>query len=289
MDTFWKWFREQQGRDRDLQPSRRQRRQHLERLRIRARRRLPHGRDRGLQRRQVEGLLRRAASRPRARQGLARRPRRRAGHAHRRLGRPDTVRANRVPASGAERGCGRATRCSRGGSTRRPTPTWSSTFTAGRRADGRRASTVRPGDPGHADGRTRTTPAASRSRRSSFSATAGALAANRRAASQRRSRVTSGWGEAWYLVRVTQADGEKAYSSPIWIGANSARRRRMARRRSPRPHAERSRHLRHPDSPRSAARAATSRGRGASRPASGSRSRRSADSTTSRSPTTTTS
>jgi hypothetical protein len=33
--------------------------------------------------------------------------------------------------------------------------------------------------------------------------------------------ASSGWGEAWYLVRVTQADGEKAYSSPIWIGANS--------------------------------------------------------------------
>ena len=33
--------------------------------------------------------------------------------------------------------------------------------------------------------------------------------------------VASGWGEAWYLVRVTQADGEKAYSSPVWIGANS--------------------------------------------------------------------
>ncbi|MGH2727650.1 MAG: CehA/McbA family metallohydrolase, partial [Actinomycetota bacterium] len=33
--------------------------------------------------------------------------------------------------------------------------------------------------------------------------------------------VTSGWGERWYLVRITQADGEKAYSSPVWIGANS--------------------------------------------------------------------
>lgn len=33
--------------------------------------------------------------------------------------------------------------------------------------------------------------------------------------------ITSGWGESWYLVRVTQADGEKAYSSPIWLGANS--------------------------------------------------------------------
>ncbi len=32
--------------------------------------------------------------------------------------------------------------------------------------------------------------------------------------------VTSGWGERWYLVRVTQSDGEKAYSSPVWIGAN---------------------------------------------------------------------
>ena len=32
--------------------------------------------------------------------------------------------------------------------------------------------------------------------------------------------VTSGWGERWYLVRVTQSDGEKAYSSPVWVGAN---------------------------------------------------------------------
>jgi hypothetical protein len=32
--------------------------------------------------------------------------------------------------------------------------------------------------------------------------------------------VTSDWGERWYLARVTQADGEKAYTSPIWLGAN---------------------------------------------------------------------
>ena len=32
--------------------------------------------------------------------------------------------------------------------------------------------------------------------------------------------VTSAPGERWYLVRVTQADGETAYSSPVWIGAN---------------------------------------------------------------------
>ncbi len=32
--------------------------------------------------------------------------------------------------------------------------------------------------------------------------------------------VTSRPGEAWYVARVTQADGEKAYSSPVWIGAN---------------------------------------------------------------------
>jgi hypothetical protein len=33
--------------------------------------------------------------------------------------------------------------------------------------------------------------------------------------------VTSDYGERWYLVRVVEADGEKAYSSPVWIGADT--------------------------------------------------------------------